>query len=65
VHDSPPKTSNRASGRARGSIREHYGAYQVRVSAGTDPATGEWIILHETVSDEKAANRALTRLHAA
>ena len=38
------------------------GQWQARVSAGVDPATGERIILHETLATEREAERALTRL---
>lgn len=48
--------------RRRGSVRPHYGQWQARVSAGTDPVTGERIILHETTSTEREAEKALTRL---
>ena len=34
------------------------------MSAGTDPVTGERIILHETVATEREAEKALTRLQA-
>lgn len=50
------------SRRQRGSVRPHYGQWQARVSAGTDPATGERIILHETLATEREAEKALTRL---
>jgi hypothetical protein len=52
----------RAEPRRRGSIRPHYGGFQAPVIAGTDPATGERIVLHETVTTRGAAERALTRL---
>lgn len=48
--------------RRRGSVRLHYGQWQARVSAGTDPSTGERIILHETAATEREAEKALTRL---
>jgi integrase len=48
--------------RSRGSIRPHYGGFQVRVSAGFDPSTGERITLHETAATLRAAEMALTRL---
>ena len=48
--------------RRRGSVRQHYGQWQARVSAGVDPATGERIILHETLATEREAEKALTRL---
>jgi hypothetical protein len=51
-----------AEPRRRGSIRPHYGGFQVRVTAGVDPTTGERIILHETVATRREAERALTRL---
>jgi hypothetical protein len=37
-----------ANRRQRVSIRPHRGGYQVRVTAGTEPATGERIVLTET-----------------
>lgn len=43
-------------------MRLHYGQWQARVSAGIDPATGERIILHETLATEREAEKALTRL---
>jgi hypothetical protein len=43
--------------RRRGSIRPHYGGFQARVSAGVDPATGERIILHETTTTRRDAER--------
>jgi integrase len=52
----------KAEPRRRGSIRPHYGGFQVRVTAGVDPTTGERIILHETVATRREAERALTRL---
>ena len=48
--------------RRRGSVRQHYGQWQARVSAGVDPATGERIILHENAATERDAEKALTRL---
>ncbi len=36
-------------GRRRGGIRRHGPGWQVRVSAGTDPSTGERIVLYRTV----------------
>jgi hypothetical protein len=52
-------TANR---RQRGSIRPHRSDYQVRVAAGTDPATGERIVLTETSHTLKEAERARSRL---
>jgi integrase len=52
-------TANR---RQRGSIRPHRSGYQVRVTAGTDPATGERIVLSETSPTLKEAERARVRL---
>jgi hypothetical protein len=67
-------------GRRRGGIRRHGNVWRARVSAGTDPTTGERIMLHETVpipetrtkavheraerDAYKEAERALTRLQA-
>ena len=51
-----------AEPRRRGSIRPHYGAFQARVTAGVDPATGERIVLSEVAPTRREAERALTRL---
>jgi integrase len=48
--------------RRRGSIRAHGRNFQVRVSVGEDPATGERIVLVETAPTRREAERALTRL---
>lgn len=44
--------------RKRGGIRKHGNGFQVRVSAGVDPATGDRIVLYETVPIESAATKA-------
>jgi integrase len=66
--------SSTAGKRTRGNIEKRAGGYRVRVSAGTDPATGERLSLKETVpiappGDRKAeqaaykeAQKVLTRL---
>jgi integrase len=51
----PPK-------RERGTIREHHGGYQVRVSAGTDPVTGERLRLQGSAATEKEAEKLRTKL---
>ncbi len=38
-----------STGRARGGIRRHGQGWQARVSAGSNPSTGERIVLYETV----------------
>jgi integrase len=48
--------------RRRGSIRAHGTKYQVRVTAGDDPETGERIVLCETAATRREAERTLTRL---
>jgi len=69
-----------AGSRRRGGIRRHGPGWQVRVSAGTDPSTGERIVLHRTVpipeartktareraerEAHKEAEKVLTRLQA-
>jgi hypothetical protein len=52
----------RPTRRQRGSIREHRGSFQVRVTAGTDASTGERVVLCETHPDIQAAEKARTRL---
>jgi integrase len=47
--------------RKRGSIRRMGAGLQVRVSAGTDPSTGERIVLVETVAVEKPGNERSER----
>jgi hypothetical protein len=47
-----------AEGRRRGGIRWHGEGWQARVSAGTDPSTGERIVLYETVPIPAARTRA-------
>lgn len=44
--------------RRRGGIRRHGNGWQARVSAGTDPSTGERIILHETVQIPEARTKS-------
>lgn len=55
-------SSNGSARRRRGSVRAHRAGFQVRVAAGTDPSTGERIVLVETHPDERAAERARTRM---
>jgi hypothetical protein len=38
-----------STGRARGGIRRHGQGWQAQVSAGSNPSTGERIVLYETV----------------
>ncbi len=45
-------------GRRRGGIRRHGPGWQVRVSAGTDPSTGERIVLYETVPIAEAPTKS-------
>jgi len=49
------------SRRRRGSIRRMGNGLQVRVSAGKDPATGERVVLSETVRIEKPGNERSER----
>ena len=44
--------------RRRGSVRRHGNGFQVRVSAGIDPSTGERIVLYETVQIAPARTKA-------
>ncbi|MBV9648709.1 MAG: site-specific integrase [Pseudonocardiales bacterium] len=44
--------------RKRGGIRRHGNGFQVRVSAGADPSTGERIVLYETVPIALARTKA-------
>jgi integrase len=48
--------------RRRGSIRAHGSKFQIRVTVGDDPMTGERIVLVETAPTRREAERALTRL---
>lgn len=45
-------------GRRRGGIRRHGEGWQARVSAGTDPSTGERIVLYETVPIAEALTKS-------
>jgi hypothetical protein len=47
-----------AEPRKRGGVRRHGNGFQVRVSAGTDPSTGERIVLYETVPIAPARTKA-------
>jgi integrase len=47
-----------SEGRRRGGIRRHGEGWQARVSAGTDPSTGERIVLYETVPISEARTKA-------
>ena len=47
-----------AEGRRRGGVRRHGEGWQARVSAGTDPSTGERIVLYETVPIPEARTKA-------
>jgi integrase len=53
---------SRRSSRGRGTIRKHGAGYQVRVSAGTDPVTGERLRLQGTARTSKEADKLLTKL---
>lgn len=44
--------------RRRGGIRRHGNGWQVRVSSGTDPSTGDRIVLYETVPIAPAKTKA-------
>jgi integrase len=46
----------------RGTIRKHRAGYEVRVSAGTDPVTGERLRLQGTAPTERAAEKLRTKL---
>lgn len=46
----------------RGSIRKHRSSYQIRVPAGTDPATGERITLQGTAANLREAEKLRTKL---
>lgn len=48
--------------RSRGSIRPHHGAYQVRVTAGTDPVTGDRVVLVDTAATMRDAEKVRTKL---
>ncbi|WP_167753992.1 hypothetical protein [Amycolatopsis nivea] len=47
--------------RKRGSIRRHRDTFQVRISLGKDPATGEWIVLTDSVTIERPGNERSER----
>ncbi|MCW2568895.1 MAG: hypothetical protein JWN54_2992, partial [Mycobacterium sp.] len=48
--------------RRRGSIRAHGSKFQIRVTVGDDPVTGERIVLCEAALTRREAERALTRM---
>lgn len=50
--------------RARGSIERRGNSFRVKVYAGIDPLTGKRLYLSESTTDEKEAQRILTRLRA-
>jgi hypothetical protein len=52
----------KAPKRNRGTIRKHRAGYQVRVSAGTDPVTGERLRLQGTVTTMREAEKLRTKL---
>jgi integrase len=56
------QTRHKSGTRPRGTIREHHGSYQVRVSAGTDPVTGERVRLQGTAPTKKEAEKLQTKL---
>ena len=52
----------RCGARGRGTIRRHGAGFQVRVSAGTDPVTGERLRLQGSARTQKEADKRLTKL---
>src|SRR6476620_5362646 len=48
VYGTSVEGAQKASRRSRGTVRKHRSGYQVRVSAGTDPVTGELLRLQGT-----------------
>ena len=54
--------SEPAKPRSRGNIRRMRDRVQVRVSAGEDPSTGEWIILVDSVPIEIPGNARSERV---
>jgi hypothetical protein len=46
----------------RGSVRKHHGSYEVRVTAGKDPVTGERLNLTGTASTEREAEKLRAKL---
>jgi hypothetical protein len=54
--------AQKASRRSRGTVRKHRAGYQVRVSAGTDPVTGERLRLQGTAPTMREAERLRTKL---
>jgi integrase len=55
-------TAQKPPRRSRGTIRKHRAGYQVRVSAGTDPITGDRLRLQGTAPTMKAAEKLRTTL---
>jgi integrase len=62
VYREPVANVQKPPKRERGTIRKHHGGYQVRVSAGTDPVTGERLRLQGSAPTEKQAERLRTKL---
>jgi integrase len=56
------ESAQKTTKRSRGTIRKHRGGYQVRVSAGTDPVTGERLRLQGTAPTVKEAEKLRTKL---
>jgi integrase len=56
------ETAQKPLRRSRGTIRKHRAGYQVRVSAGTDPVTGERLRLQGTAATIKEAEKLRTKL---
>jgi integrase len=55
------KTQKRSTW-GRGTIRKHRAGYEVRVSAGVDPVTGERLRLQGTAPTEREAEKLRTKL---
>ena len=58
----PVEGAQKASRRSRGTVRKHRAGYQVRVSAGTDPVTGERLRLQGTAPTMREAEKLRTKL---
>jgi hypothetical protein len=56
------ESAQKTTKRSRGTIRKHRAGYQVRVSAGTDPVTGERLRLQGTAPTVKEAEKLRTKL---
>ena len=62
VYGTSVESAHKASRRSRGTVRKHRAGYQVRVSAGTDPVTGERLRLQGTAPTMREAERLRTKL---